>query len=148
MMKGRVAGMDQESFMIIGQVHSGPISAIRYVGYVGGTYFVAMLIIFAYTGFQLCRRARGTPYFVLTLFLCLPIIVQPFNFIFIFGSYDYDLPEAILAAGILKMLRNTLDRHEALTAVVEESPETPTRLKTQRRFGPVRRPELVRRTVS
>lgn len=135
----------QETFMIVGQVHSGPVSAIRYVGYVGCTFFIIILFYMARHAWTLARRALGTPFETVALFIAVPIIFEPFNYIVIFGSYDYALPETIFAAGMLKMLRNTIERHEALQVIVEEAPDVVAPLRPQRRFArPPRRPALAR----
>jgi hypothetical protein len=141
--RGAGQGGLQETYLIVGQVHSGPISAIRYVGYIGCLGFIILLSYMARRAFKLARRAQGTPYRLVTLFFCVPIIFQPANFILIFGSYDYDLPEAIFAAGMLKMLMNTLDRYEALKPAEEDQPaELAAPLRPQRQFHRPRRPAL------
>ncbi len=101
----------QENVMISGGVHSGPISTIRYVGYVGLALFMVLLILMARKAFQLIRRARGTPLFPFVLLNSIPPIVFPFNFVFIFGGFDGDLANAIFMIGVQKMLENSLDAH-------------------------------------
>ncbi len=51
----------QESFMIVGQVHSGPISTIRYVGYLGLVIFLCLLTAAATEAWRLCRDCREYP---------------------------------------------------------------------------------------
>jgi hypothetical protein len=135
----------QETFMIVGQVHSGPVSAIRYVGYVGCAFFIMILCYMARHAWTLARRALGTPFETVALFIAVPIIFEPFNYVAIFGSYDFALPETIFAAGLLKMLRNTIDRHEALEVTEEETTEIVAPLRPQRKFArPPARPALAR----
>jgi hypothetical protein len=135
----------QETFMIVGQVHSGPVSAIRYVGYIGCAFFIYILIYMAWHAWTLARRALGTPFETVALFITVPVIMEPFGFVVIFGSYDYSLPEAIFAAGLLKMLRNTMDRYEALQVTQAEAPDIAAPLRPQRKFArPPARPALAR----
>ena len=103
----------QENFMITGQVHSGPISAIRFVGYVGLALWLVLLIVIAREAYKLCRATLGTSMQVFTWYLCLPIIWEPFNYVFIFGSYDFALPQQVYWVGILKMLRNSVEARQA-----------------------------------
>lgn len=98
----------QENFMIIGQVHSGPISAIRFVGVVGLLLYLILATYMAYLSYAICRACLGTGLSTLALFLCLQIMWQPITFILIFGSYDVNLPQQIYWAGLLKMLGNSL----------------------------------------
>lgn len=114
----------QENFMITGGVHSGPVSTIRFVGYVGLALFLPLLVLVAVRGWRLIRRSEGTPFYPLALFIGIPAILHPPTFVFIFGAYEGDLPIIILAIGFQKMLENSLDAYEAkpkeaITAVHE-----------------------------
>src|SRR4030095_4354967 len=102
----------QEWYMLTGAVHSGPISAIRYVGYVGLALYTWFLIVAARTAYRLVRKAQNTECFCPALFMCIPIIFEPFYYWVIFGAYDSSLPTAIYSAGLLKMLSNSLDDRE------------------------------------
>jgi len=94
----------QENMMIVGAVHSGPISAIRYVGIVGFGLFLGLLFVTCREAVRLANRAKGTVYFPVTLMVCIPIIWEPINYIFIFGGFDSALPNALFNAGLIKML--------------------------------------------
>ena len=94
--------------MITGGVHSGPVSSIRYVGAVGMVMFMILLVLMAREAVRLVRLARGTDYFILALFVAVPIVWEPINFVFIFGGYESGLPNAIISIGLLKVLANTL----------------------------------------
>jgi len=124
----------QESFMLQGGVHSGPISAIRYVGYVGLILFVGLLCVIARDAWHLVWRSRNTPYFFLALFVGLPAIWEPVNYIFIFGAYEGGLPRMIVAAGMLKMLANSLES-------LPDKNETP-QIAEPRRIASIRRPDM------
>jgi hypothetical protein len=142
--RGGEAGM-QETFMIVGQVHSGPISAIRFVGYVGLLLHLGFIFAMAREAWRLCKATRGTFLQPLTFYVCIPIIWEPFNFVFIFGAYEFALPAALFGTGMLKMLRNTVDYHLSERATEPEA-ESSAPLRPQRRFAPsVHRPSLAPR---
>lgn len=103
----------KESYLISGTVHSGPVSTIRYVGYIGLFIFMMFMIVSAREAWLLCRACQGTPYFSLALLIGAPAIFQPFGFVLIFGAYDSDLPRALITAGMLKMLRTSIREHLA-----------------------------------
>jgi hypothetical protein len=103
----------QENLLITGGVHSGPISAIRYVGYVGLAIFLTLLVLIAIRAARLIRRAQGTPYYPMALVMGMFLIVLPFNFVFVFGALEGDFPNAIFSIGFLRMLENSLDAYES-----------------------------------
>jgi hypothetical protein len=98
----------QENFMISGNVHSGPISAIRYAGYIGLVLILTLQIVLAKKAWRLLFLARGTPFRYLAFFLCSPIVFQPFAFVFIFGAFEMDVPSALFSMGMLHMFENSL----------------------------------------
>jgi hypothetical protein len=126
----------QENLMISGGVHSGPISTIRYVGYVGLLIFLILLVLIARRALQLIRRARNTPYFSIALMYNMPVVVLPFNFVFIFGAFENELANAIFIIGLQKMLENSLDAH--FLQEKKSSPETiqPPRSQHTSRYVP------------
>lgn len=101
----------QENLMISGGVHSGPVSTIRYVGYVGLALFLTLLILMARRALQLIRRAKDTPFFSLAIAFGMPVIVYPFNFVFIFGGFGEDLANAVFIIGLQRLLENSLDAY-------------------------------------
>jgi hypothetical protein len=130
----------QENFMIIGQVHSGPISAIRFVGVVGLLLYLIFAFYMAYMAFRIARACLGTELSTLVLFLCMQMIWQPVNFIAVFGSYDGNLPQQIYWAGLLKMVGNTL---QALGIPLDRPKEVRTETRALPRPRMPRRPQSV-----
>ncbi len=106
----------QEHYLMVGGVHSGPVSAIRYVGAVGLIIFTGLMIAMAREAWRLVVRAKQTSFFAASLFIGVPIIWEPFNYYLVFGSFDSSMPSAVFYLGMLKMLRNSLDAHDARTA--------------------------------
>lgn len=114
--KYSTGGVQQEDFMIIGAFHNGPLSAIRFAGIVGLTFFYILLIYSAVYACRLIRRAQDTDFFPLALFVGLLIIWEPFNYTLVFGAYDAGLPNAIFNVGMLKMIANSLTKQSAKVA--------------------------------
>ena len=102
----------QENFLIVGEVHSGPITAIRFVGYLGLLLYTCLLVAMAREALRLCRQTMKTELGALTWLICLPIIWETFSYFAIFGSYDSSMPTLIFNAGMLKMLRRSLEIRE------------------------------------
>ena len=98
-----LGGSDRENFMITGTFHSGPLSTIKYVGIVGLALYYPLMCYMALLAWRLCVRARGTKAFTLALFVSIPIIYEPFNFVVIFGGLDGNYPQLLFWAGLLNM---------------------------------------------
>ena len=101
----------QDYFLVTGSVHSGPLSAIRYVGVVGLVLYTWLLIYMVRVSMKQINRARGTGFFEPALYVCLPIIYAPFGYYIIFGAFESALPHTIMSVGLLKVLTNALDDH-------------------------------------
>lgn len=103
-----LGGSDRENFMITGTFHSGPLSTIKYIGVVGFCLYYPLMLYMAVFAWRLCRRAFGTKAFALSLFVGIPIIYEPFNFVVIFGGLDSNYPQLLFWAGLLNMTNNYL----------------------------------------
>jgi drug/metabolite transporter (DMT)-like permease len=97
--------------MVSGQFHSGPVSSIRFVGYVGLGVFLILLIVLAKSAYQVIEKSRGTPYQFLTLFIGIPIMIYPFFFLFVFGAYEHDIINSFFYAGMLKLMNTSLNNY-------------------------------------
>jgi hypothetical protein len=104
----RLGGSDRENFMITGAFHSGPLSTIKFIGAVGLALYYPLMCYMAVLAWRLCKRARGTEAFTLALFVGIPIIYEPFNFIVVFGGLDSNYPQLLFWAGLLNMTSNYL----------------------------------------
>jgi len=105
----RLGGSDRENFMITGSFHSGPLSTIKYIGVVGLCLYFPLMCYMAVLAWRLCRRAYGSKAFTLSLFVGIPIIYEPFNFVVIFGALDSNYTQLLFWAGLLNMLSNYID---------------------------------------
>jgi hypothetical protein len=103
----------QESFMISGMFHSGPLSTIRYVGCIGLFIYTSLLVLMAARAWKLIRSAEGTPYFPAVLFVGMSIIISPFVFYLIAGAFQYNLPDTFFAAGLLKLVERAMRSYSA-----------------------------------
>ena len=105
----------QERFMVSGQFHSGPVSSIRFVGYVGLVFFLILLFILAKRAYQMIVDSRGTPYQFVTLFIGIPILIYPIFFLFVFGAYENDIISILFYAGIVKMITSSIKNKKITT---------------------------------
>jgi hypothetical protein len=110
-----LGGSDRENFMITGTFHSGPLSTIKYIGVVGLVLYYPLLCYMAVLAWRLCRRAQGTIDFPLALFVGIPIIYEPFNFVVVFGALELSYVKTLFWAGLLNMTGNYLDRSMSTT---------------------------------
>jgi hypothetical protein len=104
-----LGGSDREQFMITGTFHSGPLSSIKYVGMVGLVLFVILMCYMSVLAWRLCKQAWGTKGFSLALFIGIPIIYDPFVFMFIFGALEDNYPTLLFKAGLLSMAQRYVE---------------------------------------
>lgn len=126
-------GGNQESAMIVGSFHSGPLSAVRYAGVMGFGLFLWLMYQMARECVALIARTRGTKYFPVALFIGMPVLWTPIHFLFVFGSYDSGLPDALFTAGLIKLLKNSLDAHPPALTAAREAEEEAAQLLTARK---------------
>lgn len=94
-----------EAYMIQGQFHSGPVTTIRVVGYVGLFLYLPLLIAVAFYAWDLAKITKGTPFQFPALFMAVGAIYGPFDYIFIFGSYADSVPSLFFGLGVMKMIK-------------------------------------------
>lgn len=103
----------QEAFMISGTYHSGPVSTIRVVGLVGLVGLVLPLLIMqSVYAYRMIKKAIRTRYQLAAYFFGMPIILQPFIFIFIFGDYAEMIVGSCFDIAMLKMISLSLGNYE------------------------------------
>jgi len=106
----------QESFMVSGQFHSGPVSSIRFVGLLGLVLFLILLFVMAKNSFRIVQLSQNTPYQFISLFFGIPIIIYPIFFIFVFGAFETDIVNALFYSGMLKMLQSSVLSYKQKTS--------------------------------
>lgn len=100
----------QDYFLTIGTYHSGPIETIKRIGYFGLGALLISMVVFFRECLALIKRARGTPYFPYALFVTLPILIHPFTFIIIYGSFQGSLTTLLIGGGMMRLLKNSLEQ--------------------------------------
>ncbi len=130
-----LGGSDRENFMITGSFHSGPLSTIKYIGMVGLALYYPLMCYMAWLAWRLCKRARGTKAFTLSLFVGIPVIYEPFNFVVIFGGLDSNYSQLLFWAGLLNLTQRYIDsttlsladeqvRIQAMKPVMQRRPQS------------------------
>jgi O-antigen ligase len=105
-----IGGDRQESQLIQGTFHSGPISAIRFVGYVGLVLYLVLSFVAAFYAWRLIRTTAATSFFPLALFIGISVIYGPIEYIFVFGGYESGFPRTIFLCGMLRLLSEGFSR--------------------------------------
>ena len=123
MLQSNAAGGVQESFLITGQVHSGPLSAIKYVGIIGFLLYLGLILASAREAVRLIHRSWGTPFFAAALFVGIPIMFSVVGYVAIFGGYDANFPQSILTVGLLKLISRGISEYEAAQSATKETRE-------------------------
>ena len=105
-----ISGFDahRESVLANGDYHSGPVSSIRVIGYVGLIIFIVAQIRLAVHSHRLITRYRHTEWFPLTLLVGIPSIVSPFLFVLIFGDIKLAAPSFLLSCSFIRIFKNNL----------------------------------------
>lgn len=100
--------MSQERAMLAGDFHSGPVTTIKVIGYVGLFVLIIAMFVVAGRAHQLIMYSRGKPYFREVIFFCLPMVWFPLFFLFIFGSFKSSIPGFFIQVGLLRLLEINL----------------------------------------
>ena len=100
--------IQQENMLINGSYHSGPVHTIRAVGYVGLAVLLLTMIRVAVHAHRQIMRCRGTEWHPVALFFCIPQIINPLFFTFIFGEYDTGVTYVVLGIAMVRLLERNL----------------------------------------
>lgn len=107
---GQSSGLlpQQEMMMLQGSYHSGPVQTVRTVGYVGLAILLVAMIRLAVHAHRQILRCRGTEWYSLALFTCIPVIVLPPYFILIFGEFGKDVSAVFFSYAMISLLEKNL----------------------------------------
>lgn len=115
-----------EYYLITGGLHSGPLSAAKFVGVIGGLLYLTLsfMVIAGYlrlwkilAGYDSLSRLRASvAFFGITAFYV------PFKFVFIYGAYQNDLGPLIVSAGVYRLIAS-LTRREMAEADMDADSE-------------------------
>lgn len=100
--------LDREYVMINGDYHSGPVSAIRTIGYLGLFVLAIAQFRLAIHAHRQILRCKGTEWYPIALFFCIPIIWNPIFFWLIFGAFQIDSVFLLIGIGMIRLLENNL----------------------------------------
>jgi hypothetical protein len=98
--------------MIQGTYHSGPISSIKRVGYLGLVILLVYMIALARYAWRLIGETSGTPYQLITLYYGIPMIGLPAFFVFVFGDYN-DILTMMFSLGMFKMISASFQKYKS-----------------------------------
>ena len=118
-----LSNKDTQRFnVLVGSLHSGPLTAVRYVGVVGLILYLLLAFAIAVGFTKLWRSCIQYRENIMVGFFALGALYHPFKFIFIFGSYDLDFPKLLVSAGLLVLCRNLVSsqREKEAKEVQEE----------------------------
>lgn len=126
------AGRGQYSDLIVltGSFHSGPLTAIRYVGICGLALLYLLAISTAFYSYRCVKECRGTILFPVAIFFAIQLIWGPIHYTFVFGAYEIYLPELIFQIACLRLLFRVSDELKQKTV-------TKTRLAPARSLATV-----------
>ena len=90
--------------ILTGAFHSGPLTAIRYVGTCGLLLLYLLSISAAIYSYKCAVKCRGTLLFPIAIYLAIQLIWGPIEYAFIFGGYDAYLPDLLFHVACLRLL--------------------------------------------
>lgn len=106
--KTSALSLQQEFMMASNNYHSGPVSTIRAIGYFGLCILILAQIRLAFHAHRLIKRARNTEWLPLTLMISIPLIILPFFWIFIYGSFGGGIAALLTGIAMIRLLQNNL----------------------------------------
>jgi hypothetical protein len=109
----------QERFMVSGQFHSGPVSSIRFVGYLGLILFLILLILLARYSYKMIVESGNNSFQFISLFIGIPILIYPIFFLFVFGAYEMDIINSLFYCGMIKMLRSSINHYKIRQSAIK-----------------------------
>jgi cell division protein FtsW (lipid II flippase) len=100
--------VQQQGMMITCSYHSGPVSAVRVVGYVGLFIFLLAQIRLAVHAHRQILRCRNTEWYPLSLLLGIPVIWSPAFFWLVFGDFPVNVSAFLMQAAMIRLLETNL----------------------------------------
>lgn len=98
----------QVTMLELGSYHSGPVHSVRMVGYVGLTILLLAMSRLAVHAHRQIVRCKGTEWFPVALFFGIPLITQPFFFVFVFGEFNSGAAGTFLGIALIRILERNL----------------------------------------
>ncbi len=107
--------LQQQSMMATGDYHSGPVSTIRTIGYLGLIVLLLAQIRLAMHAHRQIMRAKNTEWFPLTLLIGIPLIFHPVFYVFVVGSFANSSVVLLLGTAMVRILENNLPKSISAT---------------------------------
>lgn len=106
-MMGTMSKDDDQRFHVLnGSLHSGPLTAVRYVGGVGLFFYLLLAVSVAVGYAKLWKMCINLNEMLIVGFFAIPAIYHPFAYTFLFGAFERDFPRLLISAGLLVMCTN------------------------------------------
>ena len=105
-----ISGMDlhREGVLVSGDYHSGPVSTIRVIGYVGLAFLIFFQIRLAVHAHRQILRCRNTEWQPLAMLIGIPLVWGPVFFHFIFGDFRSEAIALLMGAAMVRILERSL----------------------------------------
>lgn len=114
-----------ETAFVTGALHSGPLTAVRYVGVVGLVLLYVLMIVSAVYACRCVRRCKGTLLQPVAIYLAIQLVWIPIGYTLIFGAYDVDMPQQIFLVGLLRLVMRMADDVPVKPAAIARRPTAP-----------------------
>ena len=98
-----------EFITLTGAYHSGPLSAIRYVGTCGLALMYLLSISAAFYAYRCVNECRGTLLLPVAIYFAIQLIWGPIHYTFVFGGYDASFPDLLFQVACLRLLIRMAD---------------------------------------
>ena len=96
--------LQRELAFAAGDYHSGPVSTIRVIGYVGLAFLIYLQFRLAVHAHRLILRCRGTEWYALALLIGIPAIWGPVFFHFLFGDFRNEAISLLMTGALIRLL--------------------------------------------
>jgi hypothetical protein len=100
--------LQREGVIASGDYHSGPVSTIRVIGYVGLAFILLFQIRLAIHAHRQIIRCQGTEWFPLALLIGIPLIWGPVFFHLVFGDFRSECIALLLGSAMVRILERGL----------------------------------------
>jgi O-antigen ligase/polysaccharide polymerase Wzy-like membrane protein len=114
-------GQYSDLIVLTGSFHSGPLTAIRYVGICGLAMLYLLSISAAFYSYRCVKECRGTILLPVAIYFAIQLIWGPIHYTFVFGAYEIYLPELIFQVACVRLLFRLSDELKQ-NAVVKTKP--------------------------
>jgi len=88
----------------VGNYHGFHVETIRFTGVLGLLAATFALLVFAVYAWKAIKLHRGNELWGYVIFICMPVVINPFWYWLVFGSYRSGYPELIAMAGMVKAI--------------------------------------------